>query len=154
MKEIKEEKTHEVKETITYYEAIDGTRFHYQDECIKYENSARGILRAKLKKLEVWRGNEWDLLNGNDDCTVIALKLTSQKDVDVVMQAFLIDNPYYLKEDERAQQWLADRQAMADRALKEKDLLLMGLNCEDNLYFIDTRNALIERLNNVGKKQS
>lgn len=154
MKEIKEEIKREIKETLTFFEAVDGTRFQDKEECRKYEDTARCILRTRLKELEVWRGNEWDLLKGCDDHDVIALQLQSQEDVDTVMQAFLIDNPYYLKDgDERTQKWLEERKDMAEKAYKENDLLLMGLNCDDDLYFFDTRNGFIERLNNLDKKE-
>lgn len=154
MKEIKEEKKREVVDTYVYYEAIDGTRFTSEEECKKYEGSAKGVLRGKLKKLEEWRGNEWDLLKGCEDHEVIAYKLTSKEDVDTIMQAFLLDNPYYLNEnDDRIEEWFAERQAMAERAYKENDLLLMGTNCDGDLYFLDTRKAFIERLNNLDKKE-
>jgi hypothetical protein len=42
-------------------------------------------------------------------------------------------------------------EGMCNRAYKEKDLLLMGTNCDGELYFLDTRNAFIERLNNLDK---
>jgi hypothetical protein len=44
-------------------------------------------------------------------------------------------------------------ESLCNRAYKEKDLLLMGTNCDGNLYFLDTRNAFIERLNNLDKSK-
>ena len=151
MKEIKEEIKREVVDTHIYYEAIDGTRFVSKDECEKYEASANCVLKSRLKKLEVYRTNEWELFRGDEENVVIALRPTSQADVDTIMHAFLMDNPYFARDEEKPKKWLAERQSMADKALEDKDILLMGLNCNGELYFLDTRNNYIERLNNLDR---
>lgn len=48
MKEIKKEIKKEIIETITIYQAADGTEFNNPEECNKYENSAAGMLICKV----------------------------------------------------------------------------------------------------------
>lgn len=50
MKAIKNVKT---VEEIVGYEACDGTRFTTKEECEKYENTARAVIRGRFKKLVV-----------------------------------------------------------------------------------------------------
>jgi hypothetical protein len=48
MKEIKKEVKKEIIETITIYQAADGSEFNDAEECKKYENSAAGMLMCKV----------------------------------------------------------------------------------------------------------
>jgi len=57
MKEVTKEKI----QKYAMYEALDGTEFHDKAECQKYEESAKGVIRARIAKLIVGRGNEWEL---------------------------------------------------------------------------------------------
>lgn len=147
MKEITKERT----QKYTIYQAVDGTEFGDKAECEKYERSAEGVLQGKFSKLIVNRQNAWDLLKGYDDNDVVALKLSTLEDIDTVLQLYYLQNPHILEEKykDRRQQYIE----LAHRALKEKDLLLMGINCDDDFYFMDTRNDIIENLKELDKEE-
>ena len=147
MKEIKEE----TKSFKTIYRAVDGTDFTNKEDCEQYEQSARGVIMGRFKRLIITETNEWELLRGEDVHKVYALKIESQTDIDIVLQAYYIDNPYMLKDDGNQAKYRKRYESLCDRAYKEKDLLLMGTNCAGELYFLDTKNAFIERLNNLDK---
>ena len=51
MKEVKETITKEV--TVIKYQAFDGEKFYTEDECLKYENSAAGVLFCKIDDFTV-----------------------------------------------------------------------------------------------------
>lgn len=150
MKQIKEEKTREIKETFTYYEALDGTRFTDSDECIKYEETARCVIKSKVMKLIVSKDNDaWELLGGVDDHLIVAFRMRDKEDVDNMKKFFLIEHPYY-KDDERAE--LREKKfSIIDEAFKNKDLLLFGINCDDDYYFINSRLNIIHNLNDLDK---
>jgi hypothetical protein len=141
----------ETKSFKTIYRAIDGTDFTNKEDCEQYEQSARGVIMGRFKRLVIAETDEWELLKGDDEHGVYALKIESQTDIDIVLQAYYLDNPYMLKDDENRAKYRKRYESLCDRAYKEKDLLLMGTNCDGELYFLDTRNAFIERLNNLDK---
>lgn len=58
MKKITETKT---IEEVKGYEANDGTFFKDADECKKYEESAKGIIMARLKQYKIYEGDHDDL---------------------------------------------------------------------------------------------
>lgn len=153
MKEIK-------KENITYtiiYEAVDGTQFYTEEECAEYEKSAAGVLWTRIEKLIVDRKNEYELFHaGCEYNDVLALKIESQKDIDTIMQLFYIQHPYYLNnKDAHARdvyKKYADEYAeMLNTALNQNDLFLLGMNYEKEIYFIDTRNNIKNKLVMLGR---
>lgn len=90
MKEIQVTETKQV----TKYQASDGTIFLDKAECDKYEQSALGMLMAKYRPLVVKRISEYTLFDehGSDD-DVDIVKLTSEKDIDTIMQILFLTNP-------------------------------------------------------------
>lgn len=151
MKEITKERT--ITEKYTIYEAIDGTQFDFKEDCEKYDNSARGVLRGKLKKLIVNdRYDCWDLMGGNEDNVCIAVKVPTEIDIDIVLQNYYLDQPWVL--DDSREEYRNKLILAVNRAYREQDVILFGLNCDDNLYFIDTRNNIIDRLNKLDKKEA
>ena len=141
----------ETKSFKTIYRAVDGTDFTNKEDCEQYEQSARGVIMGRFKRLVIAETDEWKLLRGDDEHGVYALKIESQADIDIVLQAYYLDQPYMLKDDGNQAEYRKRYESMCDRAYKEKDLLLMGTNCDGELYFLDTKNAFIERLNNLDK---
>jgi len=143
-------KTKEVKYTV--FQAVDGTEFNTREECQAYDSGARGVLRGKLKNLIVDdKYNGWDLMGGNKDNTIIAVKVPSEADIDIVLQNYYFDNPWILnegREEYRSKLILA-----VNRAYREQDVILFGIKCDSYLYFIDTRNNIIDRLNKLDKKE-
>lgn len=152
MKEIKEEKTHEVKETITYYEAIDGTRFENKEECRKYETSALGMMRAKVKPFMSEPKCAWTTMGGLDDHQVVAVSIPNEKDINVVLQWLFLECPWYLNDchEERKEEVVNT----VNTAYANQDVLLFGINCDNNYYFINSRQNIINNLNNLDKKDN
>ena len=150
MKEITKE--HTITEKYTVYQAVDGTEFNSKEDCEAYDNSAKGVLRGKLKALTVNdEYNGWDLTGGNEDNAIIAVKVPTEEDIDIVLQNYYLDQSWILKdgrEEFRSKVILA-----VNQAYREQDVILFGINCDDDLYFIDTRHNIVNRLNNLDKKE-
>ena len=150
MKEVIKERTNVEKYTV--YQAVDGTEFNTVEECQAYDNSAKGVLRGKLKALTVNdEYNGWDLMGGNDDNTIIAVKVPTEADIDIVLQNYYFDQPWILNDGNQNSK--AKIVLAVNQAYREQDVILFGFNCDDELYFIDTRNNIIDRLNNLDKKE-
>lgn len=62
-----ETKQIEVKSIKTVYVAVDGTEFNDKEECRKYDESAIGVLKGRVKKLAVKVSNEEDLLHSGGE---------------------------------------------------------------------------------------
>lgn len=151
MKEIKKEI---IRKDYTYqYESFDGILFDTKEECKKYEKSAEGVLKLKFQDLIVAKNNAWNLMRGYEDSDVIGVKLSKEEDKNTVLQLFLFLNPYYTQDDRAdwADKRLQEYKTCIDEAFEKKDLLLMGINCAGDYYFIGTRNHVIENLKNFGK---
>lgn len=149
MKEIKKEI---IRKDYTYqYESFDGNLWDTKEECEKYEKSAEGLLKLKFQDLIVDKQDAWDLMRGYEDNDVIGVKLTKEEDKDTVLQFYLFLNPHLLNESERYKEWLEQYRSYINEAFEKKDLLLMGINCEGDYYFIGPRNKFIENLKNFGK---
>ena len=68
---MKEIKTTRTIEEVTGYEAFDGTRFGEREECKKYEESAEGVLKARVQQYKIGETTIYGLLDeGCDDCGV------------------------------------------------------------------------------------
>lgn len=142
MKEIQEE----IKSYVTMYQASDGTKFHDEEECKKYELSAKGAVRDKLSKLIVsdTRGttyDAWSIFAGCDDHEVIAVKMDFEKDFDTVLQFIHLEFSWYNTENKEVFQ-------IIEKAFKEKDVVLFGITSDGDYYFINSRNNLIANINN------
>lgn len=142
MKEVTKERTQVQKYTV--YVANDGTEFNNPEECKKYDDSAIGVLRAKIAKLIVGKGNAWEVMGGYDDHEVIAIKMHDIHDLDTVKQFFLAENPYYA--DGKHEEFKEKQFAIMDKAFKDTDCLLFGVNCEGEYYFINSVGNIISNL--------
>lgn len=147
MKEIKETETR----YITKYQAIDGEIFCTKEECEKYDSTAKAVITAKFNKLEKVAYSSWEVHGGSDDNVTFAVKINSQKDADILLQRFYLDNSWVLSGNDS--RYRDKCEAMVEKALKEKDFILIGFNCDDEMYFINTRNTLVNNLNNLGNHE-
>lgn len=149
MKEVVKERTHVEKYKV--YQAPDGTEFMNYEECRKYEDSALGVVRGNVAKLVIGRTDDaWKLMGGNDDNSVIAIKMNCAADVDLVKQLFLLEHPYY-NEDER-KELKQEKFDIIDTAYNNNDVVLFGINCDGDYYFINSRQNIINNLNNLNKQ--
>lgn len=152
MKEIKEEIKREVIDTHIHYEATDGTVFQSAQECKEYEKSAKGVIRTKASKLIVGKEHDaWSLMGGYDDHTVVAFKPQAEKDVDTLMHLMLFENPY-LNDDGR-KELCEERHDIIYTAYKNNDVVLFGLNCDNEYYFINSRQGIIGNLMALDRKE-
>ena len=107
MKEIKEEIKREITDTHIHYEAVDGTRFTSQSECEKYENTAIGVLMARVKEFmiadEETADGDW-LEDGSDNLHKTLVPKTL-RDIDTLNQLWFLfggkskQEPMFSKED-------------------------------------------------------
>ena len=135
-----------------HYEATDGTKFVNREECEKYEQTAKAIIRTRFLKLVVNEGTEYHYFNvGSDDDSVYAVKLNSREDADTVLAYYYITNPSVLEENniyykERAVEYV-------ETALKEQDIIFIGENYDGDIYIINTRNNIIKGLQNIDQSK-
>jgi len=84
------------KEQVSYYDvfkAADGTIFKNAEECEKYENSAKGVLKAKLSKFTIKKGDECSIFNvGCGDNAVWVCEPKTEADIDVINQIGMLYN--------------------------------------------------------------
>lgn len=152
MKEIKEEHKREIVELNTFYEAQDGTRFTDEEQCLLYEDSALGVVRGKLAQLFVGEKKDaWELMGGYEEHTVCGIALTKQEDVDTVLQLLYLEHPYYLNDTYTKRR--EEIESIVNTAYKEKDIILLGINCDDKYYFINSRQNIIKNLMNFTEAQ-
>ena len=151
MKEVKEEIKREVVDIHTYYEAIDGSKFTNADACKEYEDTAKCVIKSKVNKLKVGEAADaWDLMGGMDEHEVVALKPTNQTELDNLKQFFLSECPWYISEERKEKREEVFR--IMDAAFEAGDAILFGLNCNGEYYFINSRQNIIDNLNNLSAK--
>ena len=139
MKEVKKERT----ESYTVYQAVDGTEFHEKSECEKYERSAHGVLRARITKLTTGRENAWDLMGGMDDHDIIGVKMNTESDLKDIQQFLVLENSYYSFDKTKE---IFD---IMEKAYNNNDIILFGINCDGDYYFINSRQNIIDNLNTL-----
>ena len=145
MKEVTKEKV----QKYIVYEALDGTQFHDMAECEKYEQSAKGVIKKKIAKLIAGKGNEWDLLAGDECHEIIGIKMQSEKDVDTVKQFFLMECSWYQDKPGAVENIFN----VMDTAFEKKDIVLFGINCDGEYYWINSRQNIVNNLLNLDKKE-
>lgn len=142
MKEVTKEKT----QKYTVYQAVDGTEFHEKSECEKYERSAHGVLRARIVKLTTGRENAWNLMGGMEDHDIIGVKMNTGSDLKDIQQFLVLENSYYSFDKTKE---IFD---IMEKAYDNDDILLFGINCDGDYYFINSRQNIIDNLNILGKE--
>lgn len=134
MKEIKKERTVFDCE----YEAYDGSIFKTKEECIKYEETAKCVIRKKFNDLIEHSSDECSLFNcGSDDYIIDFIKPNTQDAANAIMQMLEL----YNANDDRARKLIKGAQ-------ENSDYLLIGHNSydEDYYYILGTRTSV---LNNI-----
>ncbi len=145
MKEVTKEKV----QKYTVYEALDGIEFHDKAECEKYEQSAKGVIRARIAKLIVGKANEWDLLAGSDEHEIVGIKMQTDKDLEYVKQFLLMECTWYNNNP-------VERDKIFDiieKAYDNEDIVLFGINYDGDYYWINSRQNIVNNLINFGKKE-
>ena len=132
----------------TVFQAVDGTEFSQKEECEKYEESALGVLRGKIKKLTVCEPQDaWTLMGGYDDHKVIAIKAQTEDDIDIILQWYYLEHPYILEYPRKSER--ENFEEVVTEAWKNDDVILFGINYEKEYYFINSRQNIIKNLNSL-----
>ena len=144
MKEIKQEVIHKSYKTV--YEANDGTPFDSKEECLKYEQSAVGILMVEFKELQVNFLTEEALFGvGSDEYFYSIVKLEDKDDIELIIRLYYILGS-------KAEESIAKTKAICLKALNEDDYLIIGRGYEydrfDGFWMCGT---LKDKLNNILK---
>ena len=132
----------------TVFQAVDGTEFSQKEECEKYEESALGVLRGKIKKLTVCEPQDaWTLMGGYDDHQVIAVKPQIEADVDTILQWYYLEHSYILNDSRKSERERFEE--VITEAWKNDDVVLFGINYEKEYYFINSRQNIVDNLNSL-----
>ena len=132
----------------TVFQAVDGTEFTQKEECEKYEESALGVLRGKIKKLTVCDPQDaWTLMGGYDDHQVIAIKPLIEADIDTILQWYYLEHSYILNDSRKSERERLEE--VITEAYKNKDVILFGINYEKEYYFINSRQNIVDNLNSL-----
>lgn len=140
---MKEIKIQEIN-PITKYQAIDGEVFDDKEQCLIYEKSAKCLILGRVFKCKVGEPQDaWCLMGGLDDNVVQAYKFESEKEADYFIQWVFSFSTWW--QEDRRQKFIDDIYT----ALKNKDVALVGFNCDNEPYYINTRQNIIDNLKNL-----
>lgn len=140
---MKEIKIQEINPIIKY-QAIDGEVFDDKEQCLIYEKSAKCLILGRVLKCKVGKPQDaWELMGGLDDNVVQAYKFESEKEADYFIQWVFSFSTWW--QEDRRQKFIDDIYT----ALKNKDVALVGFNCDNEPYYINTRQNIIDNLKNL-----
>ena len=127
------------------WEAIDGTRFDCNEECEKYEKSAKCVIFAKYKDFLVKESSEYDIFGiGNSDCQIDIVNVSEKEAVDIIFQAYCFVRTWETSENRESVR------KIISNAHKYDDLLLIHRGYElDDFYVIG---GLESKLAEIRKK--
>lgn len=132
------------EEIVTLYEAVDGTTFKNEEECMKYEQSAKGVLISKYLPLVVDVTTEYKLFGcGDDDYTVELVKIEESEDIDTVMQLWICCNPHLLEQDERITKM---REVFKEAKYSNPNTVIISRDGFNAFWILDSSINIIKRL--------
>lgn len=135
------------KEVVTYknvWVANDGTEFAAEEECRKYDESAKGVLMAKYAQHLVKESDEDTFFGvGSDERPIEVIFVENEQIADILLQIFLMEHPYFLEEDHK------ESFAKITRDVHDAigDYMLIGRGFEyDCFWFYGSRKSIIEKI--------
>lgn len=135
---------------VTHYEAIDGTTFTTEEECQKYEDTAKCALLTRYKCLVKRTDSESYIFNtGNDEFMIDILKpLQSSSDIDIIIQLHKLYNSY------RDIDYYNKLRENLSNCLTNNDTILIGRGAEyDNYDCFCIVTTLQELTNRITKEE-
>ena len=118
----------------TVYVAADGTEFDDPNECAKYDKSAVGVLKGRVKEMAIKDADEEAIFNcGNSENRVLVCIPKNQEDIDTIKQLIFATGG-----DERYANKL-------DGCINKVVLVFF---CYDDYIYIDTLNDVVFRTTN------
>lgn len=133
---------------VTRYEAIDGTTFTTEEECVKYEDTAKCVLLTKYKPLVKRTASECDIFNtGSDEYMIDILQyLSSESDIDILIQLHRL----YCSGGNLNDDFYDKMRSKLEKCLKNKDIVLIGRGTEydgyDNFYILTTLQDITDNI--------
>lgn len=126
-----ETKTIEVKTEKQIYVAVDGTEFNDANECIRYEESALCVLKARLKKCLVKKTDEDAAFSGDSDheCWILCPK--DSEDIKNLLQLLAI----YGNTGEKNSDELEDQIGK---------IVYLSWNCDKDYAWIRTLDSIVK----------
>lgn len=142
MKKVEREIT--TKELVGY-EAIDGTMFPNEEECIKYEKSARGVLVGRIADFTVNKGLECDIFKMGVDNEVWVTMPRDEKDIDTIKQLYHLDGCW--KKEHKEEYF---KQIDLDNQVGK--VVFVAFSEYDDEVWLDTMQAMMDRIMGTDKK--
>lgn len=133
---------------VTHYEAIDGTTFTTEEECVKYEDTAKCVLLTKYKPLVKRTASECDIFNtGSDEYMIDILQyLSSESDIDILIQLHRL----YCSNRNLNDDFYNKMRSKLEKCLKNRDIVLIGRGTEydgyDNFYILTTLQDITDNI--------
>ena len=133
---------------VTRYEAIDGTTFTTEEECVKYEDTAKCVLLTKYKPLVKKTASECDIFNtGSDEYMIDILQyLSSESDIDILIQLHKL----YCSGRNFNDDFYGKMRSKLEKCLKNRDIVLIGRGTEydgyDNFYILTTLQDITDNI--------
>lgn len=133
---------------VTHYEAIDGTTFTTEEECVKYEDTAKCVLLTKYKPLVKRTASECDIFNtGSDEYMIDILQyLSSESDIDILIQLHRL----YCSDRNFNDDFYDKMRSKLEKCLKNRDIILIGRGTEydgyDNFYILTTLQDITDNI--------
>ena len=133
---------------VTRYEAIDGTTFTTEEECLKYEDTAKCVLLTKYKPLVKRTASECDIFNtGSDEYMIDILQyLSSESDIDILIQLHRL----YCSGGNLNDDFYDKMRSKLEKCLKNRDIVLIGRGTEydgyDNFYILTTLQDITDNI--------
>lgn len=133
---------------VTHYEAIDGTTFTTEEECVKYEDTAKCVLLTKYKPLVKRTVSEGDIFNtGSNEYMIDILQyLSSESDIDILIQLHRL----YCSGGNLNDDFYDKMRSKLEKCLKNRDIVLIGRGTEydgyDNFYILTTLQDITDNI--------
>ena len=133
---------------VTHYEAIDGTTFTTEEECVKYEDTAKCVLLTKYKPLVKRTASECDIFNtGSDEYMIDILQyLSSESDIDILIQLHRL----YCSGRNLNDDFYDKMRSKLEKCLKNRDIVLIGRGTEydgyDNFCILTTLQDITDNI--------
>ena len=153
MKENRQEFERTVKEVKITYIAIDGTEFVNEEECAKYEETAKCVLLSKYRPLIIKSTTDYGVFGvGNDDATLEIVKITKREDIDVLLQLYRLYNPHL--EKPAYKEYIDDAAKKISSALQGSGFVFVGRGCDDDCFWIiGSQDSVIQEIKDACKPE-
>lgn len=126
-----EERKVELLSYKTVYVAADGTEFDDRTECEKYDKSAVGVLKGRVKAIAIKDTNEEDIFScGNSENRVLVCIPKSQEDIDTIKQLIFATG---------------GNKSYADKVDGYINKVVLVFFCYDDYIYIDTVDDVVFR---------